>query len=104
MQHLQTGNLFSGLTTPEKNETFETLFAHKNMVIERIVSSADLSPQKYQQAQDEWVALLKGVAVLEVEGKNIELNTGDYLFLPANTPHTVKWASHGALWLAVHLY
>lgn len=73
-------------------------------MIERIVSSAELSPQKYQQVQDEWIALLKGTAILEVDGKIIELNTGDYLFLPANTPHTVKWTSHGALWLAVHVY
>lgn len=101
---MQTGNLFTGFSTPREGETFETLLSRKNLVIERIVSSAELSPQKYQQVQDEWVVLLKGTAILEVDGKTIELNTGDYLFLPANTPHTVKWTSHGALWLAVHLY
>lgn len=101
---MQTGNLFTGFSTPREGETFETLLSRKNLVIERIVSSAELSPQKYQQVQDEWVVLLKGTAILEVDGKTIELNTGDYLFLPANTPHTVKWTSHGALWLAVHVY
>lgn len=99
---MQTGNLFTGFSTSRKGETFETLLSRRNLVIERIVSSAELSPQKYQQVQDEWIALLKGTAILEVDGKTIELNTGE--FLPANTPHTVKWTSHGALWLAVHVY
>ncbi|MXS85479.1 cupin domain-containing protein [Nitrosomonas sp. HPC101] len=101
---MQTGNLFTGFSVPQQGETFETLLSHKNLVIERIVSAAELSPQQYRQAQDEWVVLLKGTATLEADGKTIELNAGDYLFLPANTPHTVKRASHGALWLAIHLY
>lgn len=101
---MQTGNLFSGFSVPQKGEIFETLLSHKNLVIERIVSADELSPKQYRQAQDEWVALLQGTATLEVDGKIIELNTGDYLFLPADTPHAVKRASHGALWLAIHLY
>lgn len=101
---MQTGNLFTGFSPPRKGETFETLLSRKNLVIERIVSSAELSPQKYQQVQDEWVVLLRGTAILEIDEETIELNTGDYLFLPANIPHTVKWTSHGALWLAIHLY
>jgi len=101
---MQTGNLFAGFSVPQKGETFETLLSHKNLVIERIISTDELSPQQYRQTQDEWVALLQGTAILEVDGKTVELNTGDYLFLPANTPHTVKQASRGALWLAIHLY
>lgn len=101
---MQTGNLFTGFSVPQKDETFETLLSHKNLVIERIISTDELSPQQYRQTQDEWVALLQGTAILEVDGETVELNTGDYLFLAANTPHTVKQASRGALWLAIHLY
>lgn len=101
---MQADNLFTGFSTPSKGEIFETLLACKNLVIERIVSSAQQSPCSYQQPQDEWVILLQGTAELEVKGQTIQLNEGDYLFLPANTLHTVKQTSHGALWLAVHIY
>ena len=56
------------------------------------------------QAQDEWVVLLRGEATLEVAGEAVELSTGDYIFLPSGTAHTVKSASESALWLAVHLH
>ena len=35
---------------------------------------------------------------------NVALTSGDHLFLPAQTPHTVLQVSDGALWLAVHLH
>jgi len=41
---------------------------------------------------------------MDVAGEAVELKAGDYLFLPAGTAHTVKSASEGALWLAVHLH
>ncbi len=101
---MQIGNLFTDTATPSEGERFETLLTHRNLVIERIVSSATITPVEYVQPQDEWVVLLSGTAVLEVNGKSATLHTGDYLFLPANTPHIVKQVSQGALWLAVHLY
>jgi cupin 2 domain-containing protein len=39
-----------------------------------------------------------------VAGREVALKAGDYLFLPARTPHTVRQVSDGALWLAVHLH
>jgi cupin 2 domain-containing protein len=97
-------NLFADAQAPVDGERFETLLAHGNVVIERIVSSAGLTPLEYVQPQDEWVALLQGDATLEVDGQTIELRAGDHLFLRAGTPHTVRRASPGALWLAVHLH
>jgi cupin 2 domain-containing protein len=85
-------------------ERFETLLSHKNLVIERIVSSSDISPQEYVQPQDEWVLLLQGEATLRVAGESVELKSGDYLFLPAGTPHIVEHVSQGAIWLAVHFH
>jgi cupin 2 domain-containing protein len=72
-------------------------------VIERIVSSAEMTPKEYVQSHDEWVVLLRGEAELEVSGASVSLKAGAHLFLPAGTPHTVKRASEGALWLALHL-
>ncbi|NTV94037.1 MAG: cupin domain-containing protein [Thiobacillus sp.] len=101
---MQTGNLLADATPPDSGERFQPLLTHRNLVIERIVSSDAITPQEFVQSQDEWVVLLKGEAVLEVAGETVALRSGDYLFLPSGTPHTVESTSEGALWLAVHLH
>jgi len=101
---MRIDNLFANAAPPPQGERFEALLSHKNLVIERIVSSAAITPTPYVQTQDEWVAMLQGEATLEVAGETVELRSGDYLFLPAGTPHTVRRVSEGALWLAIHLH
>lgn len=100
---MQVGNLYADATLPPVGERFDTLLAHGNLSIERILSSANVAPTEYVQEQDEWVMLLSGEAVLEVAGERLDLMSGDYLFLPSGTPHTVARVSEGALWLAIHL-
>lgn len=101
---MKAGNLFADSVPPLAGERFDVLLEHKNLVVERIVSAADPAPTRCVQTQDEWVVLLRGAATLEVAGEPRELRSGDYVFLPAGTPHTVTAASEGALWLAVHLH
>lgn len=101
---MHTGNLFTDANPPVKGERFDELLTHKNLRIERIVSSAAIMPAESMQTQDEWVVLLQGEATLDVAGMLHTLRAGDYLFLPAGTPHTVRCVSEGALWLAVHLH
>ena len=96
-------NLFADSAAPAAGERFDVLLKHRNLVVERIVSSANLTPTQYEQSHDEWVVLLRGEAELEVGGATVTLKSGDHLFLPAGTVHSVKRASEGALWLAVHL-
>ena len=97
-------NLFIDASPPPTGERFDTLLEHKNLVIERISSSSDIETKLYVQPQDEWVLLVQGTAVMEIDGKTQPLATGDYVFLPAGTPHSVKSVSDGAMWLAVHLH
>ncbi|MGE5866215.1 MAG: cupin domain-containing protein [Rhizobacter sp.] len=101
---MQIGNLFNDAIPPGRGERFDTLLAHRNLVVERILSSADISPEEQRQAQDEWVLLVCGEADLEVAGAAVALKAGDHLFLPAGTPHTVRRVAEGSLWLAVHLH
>jgi len=101
---MRTGNLFDDAAAPAEGERFEALLTHNNLVVERIVSSAAIAPMQYVQSQDEWVALVRGDATMDVAGETVELKAGDHLFLPAGTPHTVLRVSDGALWLAVHLH
>ncbi|MDB6153557.1 MAG: Cupin 2 conserved barrel domain protein [Chthoniobacteraceae bacterium] len=101
---MKIGNLFEDADAPVEGERFDPLLRHKNLTIERIVSSLRPEMIEYKQEQDEWVALLRGEASLKVNGQLLELKAGDHLFLPAGTPHSVKSTSHGALWIAVHLH
>ena len=96
-------NLFADATPPKLGERFETLHQDGKVVIERIVSSSHPDQLEYRQTQDEWVVLLQGEATLMVDGALVHLLAGSYLFIAAGTPHTVQHASHGALWLAVHV-
>ncbi|TBU74343.1 cupin [Pseudomonas daroniae] len=98
------GNLFTDSEPPAQGERFETLLSHRNLVIERILSSARIEAVDYVQEQDEWVVLVRGQARMTVAGKAVELAAGDHLFLAAGTPHRVERTSDGALWLAVHLH
>lgn len=97
-------NLFAHAVPPVTGERFDELLRHRNLVIERIVSSATITPTEYVQPQDEWVVLLQGEATLVVAGVSRTLQAGDHVFLPAGVPHTVDHVSPGALWLAVHLH
>ena len=99
---LARGNLFE-VETPRAGEHFEALAKLRGTTIERIVSSASPDLDDYDQAQDEWVVLVRGTAQLEVGGQTLQLAAGDYLLLPAHTPHRVLATSTGALWLAVHV-
>ena len=101
---MRIGNLFTDAAPPHEGERFDTILSHRNLVIERIVSSATVAAQEYVQAQDEWVLLVQGEAVLQVAGESILLKSGDHLFLPAGVPHMVTHTSAGAMWLAVHLH
>jgi cupin 2 domain-containing protein len=101
---MKTGNLFDGASPPAEGERFDVLLDHRNLVVERIVSSADITPQTYVQPQDEWVVLVRGEALLDVDGEAVELKAGDHVYLPARLPHSVRRVSEGALWLAVHLH
>lgn len=98
------GNLHADAAAPRQGERFDVLLSHQGLVIERIISTSKIASQEYVQEQDEWVVLLKGRATLEVAGEQVALHDGDYLFLPARTPHAVLAVSDGAMWLAVHLH
>lgn len=98
------GNLYTHAPAPAEGERFDTLLRHRNLKVERIVSSAQPDGKKYVQDQDEWAVLLTGDATLDIDGNELELKAGDHVFLPAGTAHTVKRTSSGATWLAVHLH
>lgn len=92
------------MKTPKEGEIFDILLEHKNIKIERIVSSDEIPDKVYEQKQDEWVLLLKGSAKLELDGKVVEMREGDYLFIPSGQKHKVLETQPGTVWLAVHIF
>jgi len=99
-------NLFSSISGLTQGEHFEELLRHRNIVIERIVSTESIEAKTYNQPQDEWVALLQGEAQLELDGRQITLHRGDSCFIPAHTPHQVIATSTEpcCIWLAIHIF
>ena len=101
------GNIFSiDEIVPGTLEVFEKLTTG-SALIERIVSHGQQTPEGewYDQEKDEWVVLLQGTARLAfAELPEIELNTGDYLLIPAHSLHRVSYTSTTppCIWLAVH--
>lgn len=88
-----------------KSEIISDLVKTKGGRVELIVSTGQTSPPGfyYNQNEDEWVMVLQGRAVVEADGTEHELNTGDSLFLPKGQQHRVCFTSSNppCLWLAV---
>ena len=90
--------------TPQTGEDFITLLEHKNIKINRIVSSAELDEKVYKQEEDEWLVLLEGEATLLLDKEEKTVKKGNTLFIPSNTPHRVLRTKSGTLWLTVHIF
>jgi cupin 2 domain-containing protein len=102
---METRRLFPDFDLPMEGERFEELLSRKNVHIERILSTPGSSSGPYDQAQDEWVLLLQGRALLEVAEQQVVLEAGESLFLPAHTIHSVldTSADPPCIWLAIHI-
>ena len=92
---------------PVEQEVFESILSNGDVVIEKILSSGQRTPegQWLQQDKDEWVILLQGSSELSFEdGKRLTFNKGDYIFIPSDTKHRVEKTSTNpiCIWLAVH--
>ena len=100
-------NLFDNIPTDLPEELFETLIKSDNIHIERIVSKGHTSPKAgwYDQANNEFVLLLKGAARLEFEdGRMVSMGVGDWLEIVAHERHRVDWTDgeEETVWVAVH--
>jgi cupin 2 domain-containing protein len=89
---------------PAAGERFDPVVTLRAVDIEQITSSATPDPTTYDQAQDEWVLVLEGRAVLDVGGSSVTLEAGEWLLLPARTAHRVVRTVEGTRWLAVHVH
>lgn len=98
-------HLFANLPTALPEELVTVLAANDQVRIERIVSTGQASPPGfwYDQAEQEWVIVLRGAATLEFEDQTVQLRPGEHLLIDAHRKHRVAWTTPGELtvWLAV---
>lgn len=101
-------NIFHGIPASLPEEQIDVLLKSPHARIERIVSRGHATPGGfwYDQAQGEWVLLLKGQAALAFAGEEdpVILKPGDFLNIPAHCRHRVLWTDpeKDTVWLAVH--
>jgi cupin 2 domain-containing protein len=104
--NIRASNILAGASADAGQEDFLTLFESDSVKVERIVSHAHSSPPGfwYDQAEKEWVILMRGQATLEfAEGELVELREGDSLAIPSHFKHRVKQTAPETVWLAVHV-
>ena len=89
---------------PKSGEEFTTLLEHKNIKINRIISSLDIEPIEYIQEEDEWLVLLEGKATILIDNEEQTLIKGETLFIPAKVPHKILKTNDGTVWLTVHIF
>jgi len=104
---MKSENIFSSMPDNLDDESIDVLLKREDIKIERIISKGHMSPDTgwYDQGDDEWVLVLKGAAVISFENDTeVNLAVGDYVNIPANTRHRVKWTDPDTktIWLAVH--
>lgn len=104
MAEVARGRLVDPSRSPERGERVEELARVRHLVVEQILSGELDGAKAYLQDQDEFVVVLAGSAVLEVQGQQLELAVGDWLLLPGGTPHQLLRTQRGTSWLAVHLH
>ena len=99
-------NIFAEVPKSSGQEQFLTLFKSESVKIQRIVSKGYSSPPDfwYDQAEDEWVIVLRGDATLEFEGGElVRMKEGDHVTIPRHVRHRVQQTSAETIWLAVHV-
>ena len=98
-------DLFADLPATLPQERVDAILARSNVRIERIVSLGHASPAGfwYDQAEHEFVVLLRGAARVRFDDETVELRPGSCLDIPAHRRHRVEWTTpdEPTIWLAV---
>jgi cupin 2 domain-containing protein len=103
---LQTSSLFTCPDPHFTEETCDALFEKNGVKIERIISRGQASTEGfwYDQPCDEWVMIMRGEAVLEVQDQEpLSMHPGDHVMIPRHVRHRVARTTPDTLWLAVHV-
>lgn len=85
----------------EYGEELEVLFDEK-IKIERIKSFSNTTDWM-KDYNDEFVYLLEGEAIIEMNNEEYRLLKDSYIFITKNTIHRVKYTSNDCKWLCIFI-
>ncbi len=96
------GRLQAGAAAPDEGERTELLARGTGFVVEQILSGRLAAAQDYEQDHDEWVVILEGGGVLELDGVAHDLGVERLVVAPLPVRRTGWCApSRGTSWLVV---
>lgn len=104
---MDIGNLLQDIPSTMPDELTATLLRHGAFRLERIVSRGHRSAPGfwYDQAEHEWVLLIKGEAMLRFEQgeRKVHLTEGMHVHITAHEKHRVEWTREDTetIWLAL---
>lgn len=99
-------NLLASIPDAAAGEVIHALVTRPGVRFERIVSQGQASPEGfwYDQAEHEFVFLVRGAAELEfADGRVVTLRPGNWLEIEAHVRHRVRFTSadEPTVWLVV---
>jgi cupin 2 domain-containing protein len=97
------GRLQPASAAPEHGESERTLVELPGFSVRQVLSGQLERPVAYLQEEDEWALVISGRAALVVGVEAVELEPGDWVWLPAGVAHTLERAEPGTSWVTVHL-
>ena len=97
------GHLDDGQGAPSSGESISVLASGPGWRVEQILTGALSAPIEDLLDHDEWVVVLAGGAVLDVDGEALTMTEGDWVHLRAGVPHRVRATEPPTSWLAVHV-
>ena len=100
-------NLFNLPPLAFEEEIYEQLIPDKGVLIERIISAGQASPDGfwYIQNRDEIAIVLQGEAIIGWEdGYSRLMRAGDWILIEAGEKHRVEYTSQEppCIWLTIH--
>ena len=103
---MEKENLLTDIPNDLPAEVIRDIIETDSVRIKQIISKGQKGPEQgwYDQDENEWVLVVKGAGILKFEtGEQVELNSGDYLNIPAHKKHRVSWTDpkEETVWLAI---
>ncbi|HEY5250443.1 MAG TPA: cupin domain-containing protein [Acidimicrobiales bacterium] len=95
------GRLAPPGAAPAQGENLTRLADLRHAAVDQILSGRLDGPVDYCEDEDEWVVVLHGAATLVVDDEQMELGPGDWVLLPARTPHRLVETRPETSWLTV---
>lgn len=103
MSPLTRGRLAQASAGPATGERVEEIVRVGGVVVNQILSGRLDAAADYLQDHAELAVVLAGGALVEVRGDRLDLAAGDWVLLPADTPHRLVSTQPGTSWLTIHI-